>query len=98
MKIGLLLIFIGWGLAALSLSHFKPFAPHGAGPVLSTSALLFTAYTGFNVVTNILPSVRDPVRTVPRAIIGAVLISIVMYLLVVVAMIDSGITRFGLAA
>jgi len=41
--------------------------------------------------------VRDPVRTVPRAIIGAVLISIVMYLLVVVAMIDSGITHFGLA-
>jgi len=96
-KIGLLLIFVGWGLAALSLSHFKPFAAHGAGPVLSTSALLFTAYTGFNVVTNILPSVRDPVKTVPRAIIGAVLISILMYLLVVVAMIDSGVTHFGLA-
>jgi len=96
-KIGLLLIFIGWGLAAVSVSHFKPFAPHGAGPVLSTSALLFTAYTGFNVVTNILPSVRDPLKTVPRAIIGAMLISIVMYLLVSVAMVDSGITHFGLA-
>jgi len=96
-KVGLLLIFIGWGLAALSPSHFKPFAAHGAGPVLSTSALLFTAYTGFNVVTNILPSVRDPIRTVPRAIIGAMLISIVMYLLVGVAMVDSGIAHFGLA-
>jgi amino acid transporter len=96
-KVGLLLIFIGWGLAALSSSHFKPFAAHGAGPVLSTSALLFTAYTGFNVVTNILPSVRDPIRTVPRAIIGAMLISIVMYLLVGVAMVDSGIAHFGLA-
>ena len=97
-KVGLLLVFVGWGLAAFSGTHFKPFASHGnSSAVLSTSALLFTAYTGFNVVTNILPSVRDPIRTVPRAIIGAVLISMAMYLLVVVAMLDSGITHFGLA-
>jgi amino acid transporter len=96
-KIGLLLIFVGWGLAALSVRHIKSFAPHGAGPVLSTSALLFTAYTGFNVVTNILPSVRNPIKTVPRAIIGAMLISIAMYLLVGAAMVASGITHFGVA-
>jgi APA family basic amino acid/polyamine antiporter len=96
-KVALLLVFVGWGLAALSGSHFKPFAAHGTTEVLSTSALLFTAYTGFNVVTNILPSVRDPVKTVPRAIIGAVLISMAMYVLVVVAMLDSGVTHFGLA-
>jgi APA family basic amino acid/polyamine antiporter len=94
-KIGLLVVFIGWGLAAVSGSHFKPFNPHGTGAVFSTSALLFTAYTGFNVVTNMAPSVRDPAKTVPRAVIGAVLISGVVYLLVVVGMLDSGIRHFG---
>jgi amino acid transporter len=96
-KIGLLLVFIGWGLAAFSGSHFQPFAPHGTQSIVATSALLFTAYTGFNVVTNMAPAVRDPAKTVPRAVIGAVLIAIVIYLLVVVAMLDSGITHFGAA-
>lgn len=94
-KIGLLVVFIGWGLAAFSGSHFTPFAPHGATAIFSTSALLFTAYTGFNVVTNMAHSVRDPTRTVPRAVIAAVLISCVVYVLVVVAMLDSGIRHFG---
>ncbi|HME03177.1 MAG TPA: APC family permease [Solirubrobacteraceae bacterium] len=96
-KISLLLVFIGWGLAAISPSHFHPFAPHGTHAILSTSELLFTAYIGFNVVTNILPSVRDPAKTAPRAIIAAMLIAIAVYVLVVVAMLDSGITHFGLA-
>ena len=71
----------------------------GTAPVSYTHLDVYKrqAYTGFNVVTNILPSVRDPLKTVPRAIIGAMLISIVMYLLVSVAMVDSGITHFGLA-
>jgi amino acid transporter len=96
-KIGLLLVLIGWGLAAFSGSHFKPLNPHGSGALFTTSALLFTAYTGFNVVTNMAPSVRDPAKTVPRAVIAAVLISMVLYMLVVVAMLDSGIKEFGLA-
>ena len=96
-KIGLLLVLIGWGVAAFSGAHFTPFITHGGGAILSTSALLFTAYTGFNVVTNMAPSVRDPTKTVPRAVIAAVLISMALYLLVVVAMLDSGITQFGLS-
>jgi APA family basic amino acid/polyamine antiporter len=96
-KIGLLVVFIGWGVAAVSGAHFQPFNPHGASAIFKTSALLFTAYTGFNVVTNMAPSVRDPAKTVPRAVIGAVLISGTVYLLVVVAMLDSGIKHFGLA-
>jgi len=94
-KLGLLVVFIGWGVAAFSGSHYKPFDPHGTSTIFSTSALLFTAYTGFNVVTNMASSVRDPARTVPRAVIGAMLISAALYVLVVVAMLDSGITHFG---
>jgi len=96
-KLGLLLVFIGWGLSSFSPAHFSPFAPHGSTSILTTSALLFTAYTGFNVVTNIAPSLRDPEKTVPRAVLGAVLISVAMYMLVVVAMLQSGISHFGLA-
>ena len=96
-KLGLLLVFIGWGLSAFSPAHFTSFDSHGDASILSTSALLFTAYTGFNVVTNIAPSLRDPEKTVPRAVLGAVLISAVVYMLVVFAMLQSGISHFNLA-
>ncbi len=95
LKIGLLFVFIGYGLAAITGSDFSPLEPRGNGSIFATSALLFTAYTGFNVVTNMSSSVKDPAKTVPRAVIGAVLISIVIYMGVVVAMLASGIKEFG---
>ncbi|MEV8635790.1 APC family permease, partial [Streptosporangium sp. NPDC051023] len=97
LKIALLLVFVAWGLAHFGAIHFVPFAPHGAGGVLSASALLFTAYTGFNVVTNMAGSVRDPGRTVPIAVMGSVLISAALYTGVVLAMLASGVRTFGAA-
>lgn len=96
-KVGLLFIFIGYGLAAFRPIHFTPFLSHGSGPVFATSALLFTAYTGFNVVTSMAPKVRNPTKTVPVAVISAVLISMALYVLVGIGMLDSGITQFGSA-
>ncbi len=63
--------------------------------MLATTAILFTAYTGFNVVTNIAGSVRDPDRTVPRAIVISILISAAVYVGVIVAMLASGQSDFG---
>lgn len=94
-KLSLLFVFIGWGMAAFDGSDYEPFNPDGAQAIIATSALLFTAYTGFNVVTNMASSVRDPARTVPRAVIAAVLIAMVVYMLVVAAMLNSGIETFG---
>jgi len=95
LKIGLLFVFIGWGLTELTGSDLQPLDPHGSSSIFATSALLFTAYTGFNVVTNMSSSVKDPAKTVPRAVIGAVLIAIVVYMGVILAMLASGITTFG---
>ncbi|HEY7199275.1 MAG TPA: APC family permease [Candidatus Dormibacteraeota bacterium] len=94
-KVALLLFFIVWGLTAIGAAHLTPFAPHGARGVVQASALLFTAYTGFNVVTNMAASVRRPERTVPIAVVGSVLISGVIYVGVVLAMLASGVTHFG---
>lgn len=97
LKIVLLLVFIGWGLAELGSVHLTPFAPDGAGGVLGMTALLFTAYTGFNVVTNMAGALKNPERTVPVAVIGSVLISGAIYIGVVLAMLASGVQDFGAA-
>ncbi len=94
-KIAILLFFVAWGLSQISDARFTPFSPGGAHGVLQMTALLFTAYTGFNVVTNMAGSVRDPRRTVPVAVIGSVLISAALYVGVILAMLASGVDHFG---
>jgi APA family basic amino acid/polyamine antiporter len=94
-KIALLLVFVMVGLAHLGDAQFEPFAPGGASAISSTTALLFTAYTGFNVVTNMSGSVANPARTVPIAVLGSILISCLIYVGVVLAMLASGVESFG---
>lgn len=95
LKIAILLFFVFWGVGEIGDAHFRSFAPHGSGSIVAASALLFTAYTGFNVVTNMASSVRRPERTVPIAVLGSVLISGVIYVGVILAMLASGIPHFG---
>jgi amino acid transporter len=95
LKIAILLFFVFWGVAEIGGAHFSPFAPHGPRSIVAASALLFTAYTGFNVVTNMASSVRRPERTVPIAVLGSVLISGVIYVGVILAMLASGIPHYG---
>ncbi len=95
LKVAILLVLVGYGLAHVSDAHFTPFAPQGGDSVLQVTALLFTAYTGFNVVTNMAGSVRRPERTVPLAIVLSIGISAVVYMGVIVALLASGETDFG---
>jgi APA family basic amino acid/polyamine antiporter len=95
MKVGVLVLLVGFGLAYIGQADFTPFMPNGASSLLGTTAMLFTAYTGFNVVTNIAGSVRNPKRTVPRAIVISIAISGTVYAGVIIAMLASGLSNFG---
>jgi APA family basic amino acid/polyamine antiporter len=95
LKVSILLILVGYGLASIGAVHLTPFMPHGTGSFLGATAMLFTAYTGFNVVTNIAGSVRDPNRTVPRAIMISIAIAAIVYMGVIIALLASGQSNFG---
>jgi len=95
LKVGILLLLVAFGLARIGVGDFKPFSPNGPSAVASATAMLFTAYTGFNVVTNMAGSVKNAKRTVPLSIILSVLISAVIYMGVIVAMLASGQSDFG---
>lgn len=89
-KLTVLVILIVFGLKAFSPHFFDNFVPHGAGSVLTATALLFTAYSGFNVITNMSGSVENAQKKVPRAIILSLLIVAVVYIGVTVALVVSG--------
>ena len=89
-KLAVLLILIVFGLKAFKPDFFAHWTPHGAGSVLSATALLFTAYAGFNVITNMSGSVKDAQKKVPRAIVLSLLIVAIVYIGVAVALVVSG--------
>lgn len=80
--VGVLLLFVGTGATVFQPAHLQPFAPNGARSVLEAAALLFFAYTGYARVATLGEEVRDPKRTIPRAIVIALGIAVVLYALV----------------
>ncbi|HEU4556986.1 MAG TPA: APC family permease [Longimicrobium sp.] len=80
-----LVAFAAAGLARFDAANLRPFAPSGPGGVLQAAALLFFAYTGYARVATLGEEVREPRRTIPRAIVITVAGVSVLYLLVAVA-------------
>jgi amino acid transporter len=61
---------------------------HWAG-IFVGGFLAFYAFIGFEDMVNVAEEVRDPVRNLPRAILGALIISTVLYFLVALAVVLS---------
>jgi APA family basic amino acid/polyamine antiporter len=57
----------------------------GVGGVLTAAALVFFAFIGFDEVITLAEEIRDPTRTVPRALLLALGLSTALYVAVAVA-------------
>lgn len=90
LKLGLLAVIVGWGFLSGrgDLGHFLPFAARRAGsPALVTGlagGLLaaFFCFAGFWDVAKLGAEVREPARTLPRALALAMAIVTLAYLLI----------------
>jgi APA family basic amino acid/polyamine antiporter len=60
-------------------------APFGGVGIVQATFLVFFAYLGFGSIVNVAEETRDPTRTVPRAILLAIGVTTVLYLLVAVS-------------
>jgi basic amino acid/polyamine antiporter, APA family len=86
-----LLALVGFVLAGLpafaqnGLVHFEPLFPRAdgaAGEVLQATALMFVAYTGYGRIATLGEEVREPERSIPRAIVIALFVSMLIYVAV----------------
>lgn len=72
LKVSALLLFILVGAFFLfnnpDLSNYQPFFPNGINGMLSGAAIIFFAFIGFNTVTMISEEVKDPKKTIPKAV------------------------------
>ncbi|MEV0072080.1 MULTISPECIES: APC family permease [unclassified Amycolatopsis] len=64
----------------------EPFAPFDGGGVLTAAGLLFFAFAGYARLATLGEEVRDPARTIPRAIPLALGLTLVVYAVVAVAL------------
>lgn len=74
-----LLLLVIVGARAFDAANLEPFAPGGTRAVLEAAALLFFAYTGYARIATLGEEVRDPRRTIPRAILATIIGAAVLY-------------------
>lgn len=74
------LLALGARPAALAELLAPPLAPGGALGVAQAMGLLFIAFQGFALVPALAGELRDPVRTLPRASLGAIAVATLLYL------------------
>ena len=84
-KIAILVFFIVAALTSFDPNNFNDFAPHGAGGITTAAGLIFFAYIGFDAVATGSEESNNPGKDLPKAIVGSLVISTLLYIMVAVA-------------
>ena len=95
-KVGVLAVFAFLGIGAVKSANFEPFAPTGFQGVLAASAIVFFAYTGYARIATFGEEIKEPEKTIPRAILTSLAITATVYVIVITVGIGLvGVRQFG---
>ncbi len=103
-KLAVLVMFVVLGITGWNSDNFADFAPYGVTGVTGAAGIIFFAYVGLDAVSTAGEEVKNPRKTMPAAIILALLIVTSVYVAVaLVAVAAQAQARFegqeaGLAA
>jgi len=84
-KVLVLVVFSAVGLANVNPANFGNPLGRGLAPILQAAGFFYFAYIGFPRISTMAEEVKDPERTIPRAILLALFISMAVYLLTAAA-------------
>ena len=90
LKLIVILAFIGFGIGHVSVANWQPCLPPNSGTfgsfgwsgVLHGASVVFFTYIGFDAVSNCAQEAKRPQRDMPIGILGALVISTILYILV----------------
>lgn len=90
LKVTIILLIVGVGLAHVNPSNWKPWIPpntgewgtYGISGILRGAGLVFFAYIGFDAVSTAAQEARNPQRDLPIGILGSLAICTVLYVVV----------------
>lgn len=84
-KLAVLVMFGAIAITAFQADNFADFAPYGAAGVTAAAGTIFFTFIGLDAVSTAGDEVRDPQRSLPRAILIALGTVVAVYLFVAVA-------------
>ncbi len=84
-KMAVLVVFAVAGLIYLDPAQLRPATYPPVTTIFYSIAITFFAYEGFRVVTNAAEDMADPARTLPRAIMTAIGLVMVIYVALAIA-------------
>jgi basic amino acid/polyamine antiporter, APA family len=94
--IAIALAAIAFGRHAGAQASLSQLGGHGAYGMLQAAGLLFFAFAGYARIATLGEEVRDPLRTIPRAIPVALAVTVVLYFAVgIAALAAAGPTELG---
>ena len=87
LKVAIIVIVVIAGLKYVDAANFKPFVPPNSGKfghfgvsgVLQGAGIIFFSYVGFDTASTTALEARNPQRDLPIGILGALVISAVLY-------------------
>jgi amino acid transporter len=81
-KIGVLVMFILIGVTGWNSNNLADFAPFGISGITAASGIIFFSYIGLDAVSTAGEEVKDPHRTMPLAIMIALVVVTGLYVMV----------------
>ena len=84
-KLGVLVMFVIIAFTAFDANQLKDFAPFGVAGIGSAAGTIFFSFIGLDAVSTAGDEVKDPQKTMPRALIAALMTVITVYVLVALA-------------
>jgi APA family basic amino acid/polyamine antiporter len=82
-KVMMLFVFIGLCIPHVNVKAFTPFAPFGFSGIISATALIYISFFGFELISSASEEIKNPTRTVPKAILLSLFIPTLIYVAVV---------------
>ena len=84
-KLGVLAMFIVIAFTAFNADHFADFWDKGVAGITTAASTIFFSFIGLDAVSTAGDEVKDPQKTMPRAIIAALIMVTSFYILVAFA-------------
>jgi amino acid transporter len=84
-KLSVLVMFAAIAFTAFDADRFAEFAPFGVGGISAAAGTIFFSYIGLDAVSTAGDEVKNPQKTMPRAIIAALVTVTTVYVVVTVA-------------
>lgn len=86
-KVAVIVLFIVAGMSFVDTSNWRPFMPENTGQfgqfgwsgVLQGAGIIFFSYIGFDAASTTAREARNPQRDLPLGILGALIISVLLY-------------------